>query len=109
MTMWHQDRPLTVSARPAGTYWLDGAESDCPWCCELGSFFPAGGTAPDTTPRTEPATPLVSSVPPVAVAGVASRPPALTQVHGWIERTRVVMVPVAVITVLAALTLVVAG
>ncbi|MEW2164803.1 hypothetical protein AB0912_17705 [Streptomyces sp. NPDC007084] len=119
MTMWHQDRPLTVSARPAGTYWLDGAESDCRWCCELGALFPADAHTPAATPRTEPVTEpvTVSSVPlatgaraePTTAGGTRVAPPALARVYGWIDRTRVVIVPVAVATVLAALILVAAG
>ncbi|MFE9809883.1 hypothetical protein [Streptomyces sp. NPDC005548] len=115
MTMWHQDRPVTVSVRPAGADWLNGAESDCRWCCELGAPLPVGGVAQAALPCAEPAT--GSCVVPVTgerdgrAAPVPTRgsSPALTHVYGWIERTRVVIVPVAMITVLAALTLVAMG
>ncbi|MEU8793201.1 hypothetical protein [Streptomyces sp. NPDC048643] len=115
MTMWHQDRPVTVSVRPAGTDWLSGAEGDCRWCCELGAPVPAGAVTPVGTPCADPAG--ASSVVPMtdgrtertAPGPTSGSSPALTHVYGWIERTRVVMVPVAMITVLAALTLVAIG
>ncbi|MCX5281209.1 hypothetical protein ACFWA4_17855 [Streptomyces sp. NPDC060011] len=115
MTMWHQDRPVTVSVRPAGADWLNGAEGDCRWCCALGapertervtSTAPScaePAAAPAVEPVTDGRTERAATVP---TSGAA---PALTHVYGWIERTRVVMVPVAMITVLAALTLVAMG
>ncbi|MET7387003.1 hypothetical protein ACFYPT_12480 [Streptomyces sp. NPDC005529] len=115
MTMWHQDRPVTVSVRHAGTDWLNGAESDCRWCCELGSPVPVGGVTPAAPPGVGPATAsCVAPVPGGRAERVASVPTrgsstALTHVYGWIERTRVVIVPVAMITVLAALALVAMG
>ncbi|MFD6298369.1 hypothetical protein ACFWFU_26510 [Streptomyces sp. NPDC060235] len=115
MTMWHQDRPVTVSVRPAGADWLNGAEGDCRWCCALGAPEQTEGvtsTAPScaepaAAPAAEPAT--HGRTERAATAATSGAAPALTHVYGWIERTRVVMVPVAMITVLAALTLVAMG
>ncbi|GHA09820.1 hypothetical protein GCM10010372_06890 [Streptomyces tauricus] len=91
MTTWDGDGPSVFFARVPGASWPDD-ESDCRWCSIL--LGPGFATGPARTAR-EP---------------VRRRPGHRTgRVRAWLERTRTVMLPVAAITVLAALTLVAMG
>ncbi|MBQ0851345.1 hypothetical protein ACFU9Y_17080 [Streptomyces sp. NPDC057621] len=91
MTTWDGDGPSAFFAQVPGTSWPDD-ESDCRWCSIL--LGPGSVAGPG---RAE-------------CAPVRRRPGARTgRVGAWLERTRPVMLPVAAITVLAALTLVALG
>ncbi|MFG2310471.1 hypothetical protein ACGFS9_17630 [Streptomyces sp. NPDC048566] len=115
MTMRYHERHGALAARPPGAAWLDDTDGGCRWCGELGSPLAADGAAVAAAVPTEPRPTAGPSVPPAA-RGRAEPPrvplapsPPVAQALGWIERTRVVMVPVAVITVVAALALVAMG
>ncbi|PSM45079.1 hypothetical protein C6Y14_03050 [Streptomyces dioscori] len=91
MTTWDGDGPSAFFAPVPGASWPDD-ESDCRWCSIL--LGPGSAVGPVRARR----------------APVGRRPGARTgRVRAWLERTRTVMLPVAALTVLAALTLVALG
>jgi hypothetical protein len=84
MKAWDGDEAPVVFARLTGAYWLGVEDSDCRWCRELGDC----GCVP-------------------AEAGSERRSDRPVLRGGsrlvWVERLRVVIVPLAAITVMAAL------
>ncbi|CAM5663836.1 hypothetical protein SALBM311S_04450 [Streptomyces alboniger] len=94
MTMWDDDGSPADFAGPTGADWLDGGESDCGCCRFLPAPFSTDGILSARKPR----------------EGRGERSAARCEsVRARMERARIVMVPVAVITVLAALTMVAVG
>lgn len=90
MTTCDEDRPSVVFAQVPGASWPDD-EGDCRWCSILlGPGFAAG---PARARREAP-----------------RRTGHWTKgLRAWIERMRMVILPAAVLTILAALTLVAIG
>ncbi|WP_328492024.1 hypothetical protein OHS59_04190 [Streptomyces sp. NBC_00414] len=111
MTTCDEDGRSTVfAARVPGGSRLDD-ESDCRWCrILLGPGFPGSGSVagtvraePESVWRTGHCTRRVRAW--LGTVGLRVWLDTLG-VRAWLERTRTVMLPVAAITVLAALTLV---
>ncbi|MFJ2259365.1 hypothetical protein ACIOKD_13670 [Streptomyces sp. NPDC087844] len=90
MTTCDGDGPSAFFAQVPGASWLDD-ESDCRWCSIL--LGPGQAAGPGRAERV-----------PVRRPGRGTG-----RVRAWLERARTVMLPVAAITVLAALTLVALG
>ena len=86
MTVWDEDGASTVFARLMGVYRQERGDGDCPWCRSLLGPHPAPAEA--------------------ARAGSGDRSPPREGVpRVWAGRLRRLMVPVAAVTVVAALLL----